>query len=128
MTEPSGTPSLPQWWSDPIDAAWKRSRDAAISDWSVRGDRAPIESSIVEHALAFGHGARSAYSTCVTWDAIEPQLSGDWIRLGNMGTASWDRIAHIVRHEWQRAAGPGGDAAPEPAAASPQDHQPARSS
>lgn len=59
-------PSLPQWWNDHIDAAWRRSRDAAISDWTVRGDRAPIEPSIVEHALAFGHGARSAYSRSVT--------------------------------------------------------------
>ena len=119
MSELSLDRHLPQWWNDPIEAAWRRSRDAAISDWSVRGDRAPIESSIVEHALAFGHGARSAFPGCLTWDAVEPQLRADWIRLGNTGPASWDLIARIVRHEWQRAAGPGGDAAPEPFAASP---------
>ena len=118
MSDHDPTPHLPQRWNEHIDAAWRRSRDAAVSDWHVRGDRAPIESSIVEHALAFGHGARSAYPGCATWDAIQPQLRADWIRLGNTGSASWDRIAHIVRHEWQRAAGPDGDAAPEPFTAS----------
>lgn len=117
MSDLSLNPRLPQWWNDHIDAAWRRSRDAAVSDWGALGDRSPIESSIVEHALAFGHGARSAYPSCTTWDAIQLQLSADWSRLGNAGPASWDQIAHIVRHEWQRAAGPGGDAAPEPAAA-----------
>ena len=117
MSDLDPTPHLPQWWNGHIDAAWRRSRDAAVGDWRVRGDQAPIESAIVEHALAFGHGARSAYPSCVTWDAIHPQLRADWIRLGNTGPASWDQIAHIVRHEWQRAAGPDGDAAPEPSAA-----------
>lgn len=114
MSDLSLNPKLPQWWNAPIDAAWRRSRDAAISDWRVRGDRAPMDDSIVEHALAFGHGARSAYPSCATWDAVRLQLCADWTRLGNIGPASWDRIAHIVRHEWLRAAGPGGDAGPEP--------------
>jgi len=113
MTDLSLDPKVPQWWSEPIDAAWQRSRDAALSDWSVRGDRFPMDGSIIEHALAFGHGGRSVYPTCETWDAVQPQLREDWIRLGNMGPAAWDRIAHIVRHEWLRAAGPGGDAGPE---------------
>lgn len=112
MSDLSLNPKLPQWWNAAIDAAWRRSRDAAISDWSVRGDRAPMDNSIVEHALAFGHGARSAYPSCETWDAVQLQLCADWTRLGNIGPASWDRIAHIVRREWLRAAGPGGDAAP----------------
>ena len=118
MTDLDPIPHLPQWWNEHLAAAWQRSRDAAVSDWGVRGDRTPIESPIVEHALAFGHGARSAYPGAATWDAIQPQLRADWIKLGNTGPASWDRIAHIVRHEWQRAAGPDGDAAPEPAAGS----------
>ncbi|SRR5438477_5893778 len=118
MTDLDLDPHLPQWWNDHIEAAWQRSRDAAVSDWRVRGDRAPIEWSILEHALAFGHGARSAYPRCATWDAIQPQLRADWMRLGATGSASWDQISHIVRHEWQRAAGPDGDAAPEPTAAS----------
>lgn len=107
-------PTLPQWWSDQITAAWSRSRDAAIRDWSLRGDRSsPIDPAIVEHALAFGHGARSAYSQLVTWDAVAPHLRADWSRLGNVGTASWDRVGPIVEHEWLRAAGPGGDASPD---------------
>ena len=24
---------FPQWWSEPIEAMWSRSRDAAIADW-----------------------------------------------------------------------------------------------
>lgn len=75
----------------------------------------------MEHALAFGHGARSAYPGCSTWDDIEPRLRADWIALGNTGLAAWGRIAHIARHEWQRAAGPDGDAAPERAADSARD-------
>lgn len=114
MSDLSLNPKLPQWWSDPIDAAWRRSRNAAVTDWSVHGDRSsPIDDAIVEHALAFGHGGRSAYSNCETWDAVQLQLCADWIRLGNTGPAAWDQIAHIVRHEWLRAAGPGGDAGPE---------------
>jgi hypothetical protein len=113
MSDLSLNPRLPQWWSARIDAAWQRSRNAAVSDWSVRGDRAPIDDAIVKHALAFGHGARSAYPGCDTWDSVQPQLSADWTRLGNIGPASWELIAHIVRHEWLRAAGPGGDAGPE---------------
>jgi hypothetical protein len=110
MSEPIAT--LPRWWNDEIAAAWTRSRDAAMSDWTTRGDRRSIDAAIVEHALAFGHGARSAYSELVTWDAVAPQLRADWIDLGNVGTASWDRVAPIVEHEWLRAAGPGGDASP----------------
>src|SRR5512143_700125 len=104
----------PQWWSEYIDAAWSRSRDAAISDWNVRGDRSDsMTSTIVEHALAFGHGARSAFPHLVTWDAVAPHPRADWIRLGNTGTASWDRVASIIEHEWLRAARPGGDASSE---------------
>jgi hypothetical protein len=115
MSDLSLNPKLPQWWNDHIEAAWRRSRDAAVTDWSVRGDRSsPMDDAIVAHALAFGHGGRSAYSGCETWDAVQPQLRADWTRLGNVGPAAWDRIAHIVRHEWLRAAGPGGDAGPEP--------------
>jgi hypothetical protein len=113
MSDLSLTPNLPQWWNDRIAAAWRRSRDAAVSDWKIRGDRSsPMDGSIVEHALAFGHGARSAYSRCATWDDVCPYLRADWTRLGNIGLASWDKVAGIVQHEWLRAAAPGGDAAP----------------
>ncbi|MBS1124717.1 MAG: hypothetical protein H6Q90_6945 [Deltaproteobacteria bacterium] len=105
---------LPQWWNAEIAAAWTRSRDAAISDWKIRGDRSSsVDAEGVEHALAFGHGARSAYSQLVTWDAVAPHLRADWIQLGNVGTASWDRVVPIIEHEWLRAAGPGGDASPD---------------
>lgn len=104
---------LPQWWNEHIEAAWQRSREAAIGDWNVRGDRAPIDSTIVEHALAFGHGARSAYPDRMRWEAVAGQLAADWDHLGNVGPAAWAKIAHIVQHEWQRAAGPDGDAPPE---------------
>jgi hypothetical protein len=108
-------PRLPQWWTDHIAAAWARSRDAALGDWDVRRDRSsPEDPAIVEHALAFGHGARSAYPQFATWDAVSPELRADWTRLGNTGPAAWDAIAVIVRHEWLRAGGPGGDATPEP--------------
>ena len=106
---------LPQWWSDPIEAAWLRSRDAALVDWRVRGDHSlalAIEASIVDQALAFGHGARSAYPHYRSWDIVSAHLRIDWIRLGHVGPAAWHRVAEIVRHEWLRAAGPGGDAAP----------------
>lgn len=120
MNDLSLNPKLPQWWNDRIAAAWRRSRDTAVSDWNVRGDRSsPMDPSIVEHALAFGHGARSAYSRCETWDAVCPPLRVDWTRLGNIGIASWDKVASIIRHEWLRAAGPGGDASPEPSSDAP---------
>jgi hypothetical protein len=44
MNDLDPTPHLPQWWNGHIDAVWRRSRDAAVGDWRVRGDRAPIES------------------------------------------------------------------------------------
>jgi hypothetical protein len=98
---------LPQWWSDAIEAAWGRSRDAAIVDWRVRGDQStPIESALVEDALAFGHGARSAFPHQISWDTLCPQLRADWIRLGHVGPAAWDQVAEVVRHEWLRAGGP----------------------
>lgn len=104
---------LPQWWDEQIDAAWLRSRDAALADWDVRGDHStPVETSVIEHALAFGHGARSAYPQRTTWEAVSPQLRADWIHLGNVGAAAWERVAELISHEWLRAAGPGGDAAP----------------
>jgi hypothetical protein len=104
-------PKLPQWWNPQIEASWKRSRAAALGDWAQHGVRSPpTDTSIEEHALAFGHGARSAYSHCTSWEAASPRLREDWIDLGNVGPAAWDRVAHIVRHEWLRAAGPGGDA------------------
>jgi hypothetical protein len=103
---------LPPWWSAGIAAAWARVHDTAVTDWHARGDRFPMQASIIEQALAFGHGARSAYPHLVTWEAVGPQLHLDWTRLGNINAASWDTVAHIVRHEWLRAAGPGGDAAP----------------
>jgi hypothetical protein len=104
---------LPQWWNDRIDAAWQRSRHAAISDWNVRGDHATsVDASIVEHALAFGHGARSAYSSCLAWNTVSARLRADWIGLGCVGPASWRSVVAIIRHEWSRAAGPGGDAEP----------------
>jgi hypothetical protein len=103
---------LPQWWNDEIAAAWNRARDAAMIDWKARGDRLPIEPWILEHALAFGHGARSAYPRCETWDAVRGHLRDDWARLGNVDAASWDQVSRFVHHEWLRAAGPGGDASP----------------
>jgi hypothetical protein len=109
-----GSPELPQWWSEGIDAAWSRTREAAIDDWNVRGDRSPIDASIVEDALAFGHGARSAYPHCSTWDSVSTQLHADWVHLGNTGPAAWDCVSRIIHHEWLRAGGPGGDAPPEP--------------
>jgi len=114
MSDPRNAPRLPPWWSRHIDAAWRRSRDAAVSDWSVRGDHSsPLDASIVEHALAFGHGARSAYARSETWDSVAPQLRDDWMHLGNTGIAAWENVVDIIQHEWRRAAGPGGDAAPE---------------
>jgi len=105
---------LPQWWSESIQEAWDRSRDAAVSSWWVRGDHSvPLDALVLEEALAFGHGARSAYPREVSWDALCPQLREDWIGLGHVGTASWDRVAATVHHEWVRAGGPGGDATPE---------------
>ena len=106
-------PTLPAWWNDRIDAAWSRSREAAISDWNVRGDRSCSNPSILERALAFGHGARSAYSQLLTWDAVAPHLCADWTALGTAGPASWEMVVYIIQHEWRRAAGPGGDAEPE---------------
>jgi len=106
---------LPQWWSDRIQTAWDRSHDAAEADWRARGDHAtPTDPAIVELALAFGHGARSAYPHVTTWAAVCAQLESDWVRLGHVGPAAWDRVIEIVRHEWLRAAGPSGDAVPEP--------------
>jgi hypothetical protein len=106
---------LPQWWSDRIQAAWDRAREAALAAWQVRREySAPIDPAIAELAIAFGHGARSAFPYLTTWDAVRPQLRADWIRLGHVGPAAWDQIAELVRNEWLRAAGPSGDAAPEP--------------
>ncbi|HTJ42267.1 MAG TPA: hypothetical protein VL463_09255 [Kofleriaceae bacterium] len=105
----------PQWWTDRIQAAWDRSREAAEADWRARGHpTTPMDRSIVELALAFGHGARSAYPHMTTWAAARPQLRADWVRLGHVGSAAWDRVVAIIRHEWARAAGPSGDAVPEP--------------
>ncbi|HSD87983.1 MAG TPA: hypothetical protein VLB44_10735 [Kofleriaceae bacterium] len=106
---------LPQWWSHHIQESWNRSRDAALGDWSVHGDRSmPIDAAITEAALAFGHGARAAYPHLTSWDMVCPELRIDWVRLGHVGPAAWSRVVDVVRHEWLRAAGPDGDAAPEP--------------
>jgi hypothetical protein len=101
----------PLWWSDQLQDAWNRSRDAALDDWHVHST--PVGAAIVELALAFGHGARSAYPHQTSWDAVCPQLRTDWIRLSHVGPAAWDRVVDVIRHEWLRAAGPGGDTAPE---------------
>ena len=104
-------PKSSQWWNPPIDASWQRSRAAAVDDWAHHGVRSsPVDPTIEEQALRFGHGARSAYSHCTSWEAVSARLREDWIQLGNVGPAAWDRVSHIVRHEWLRAAGPGGDA------------------
>jgi hypothetical protein len=106
---------LPQWWSDQIQDAWNRSRHLALDHWRVEGNHSiPIDAAVVEQALAFGHGARSAYPHQTSWDAVRPQLRTDWIGLRHLGQAAWDRVSDVIRHEWLRAAGPGGDAAPEP--------------
>ena len=97
-----------------MTASWQRQREMALRDWDgCRDRRIPMDPAIMEHALAFGHGARSAFPTCTTWDSIIVHLRADWIRLGNVGTAAWDKVAELVKHEWLRAAGPGGDASPE---------------
>lgn len=109
-------PKLPQWWSDRIAAGWSRSRATAITDWRTTGDHVePIDESLEERALAFGHGARSAYPHVRSWDALWPRLRTEWHQLGNVGSASWDHVADLIHHEWLRAAGPGGDAAPDTA-------------
>lgn len=113
ITDRGVEPVLPQWWTEEIAASWQRQRDAAMRSWRRDVDqRIPRDVSIVEHALAFGHGARSAYSQCTTWSAVAGHLRSDWNRLGNTGPASWGNVASIIEHEWRRAAGPGGDAAP----------------
>ena len=114
MSDLALNPILPQWWNDHLSESWQRQREAALQDWERSRDRTiPMDPAVAEHALAFGHGARSAFSTCTTWDAVSVHLRADWNRLGNTGVAAWDKVAELVRHEWQRAAGPGGDASPE---------------
>jgi hypothetical protein len=104
---------LPPWWSDQIEAAWNRSRDAALADWHLRGDRSMrIDAATIEDALAFGHGARSAYSHETLWDVVSSRLRADWTHLGHVGPAAWEHVVDVIRHEWLRAAGPGGDAPP----------------
>jgi hypothetical protein len=106
---------LPQWWSDQIQTTWNRTREAAVGDWRVQGDHSiAIDASIIEAALAFGHGARCAFPHWRSWDRVCPQLRSDWDRLGHVGPAAWDRVVEVIRHEWLRAAGPEGDAAPDP--------------
>ena len=114
MSDLSLDPILPQWWDDAITASWHRQREAALADWAQTGDHTtPIDRAFAAHALAFGHGARRAFPTCTTWDSVAGRLRTDWIHLGNTGTAAWDKVAALVRHEWQRAAGPAGDASPD---------------
>jgi hypothetical protein len=95
---------FPLWWGDVDETTWTRVRDAVLRDWRARSEHAAtIEDAIVEAALAFGHGARSAYEHHNSWAALSAQLRIDWIGLGHCGTAAWDEIADIVKHAWSCA-------------------------
>jgi hypothetical protein len=73
-------------------------RDAILREWrACSSHAAPLEDAVVEAALAFGHGARSAYGHHTSWATLSPQLRVDWIGLGHVG---WDQIAEVVRHAW----------------------------
>ena len=92
---------FPLWWGDVDETSWKRVRGAILSDWRACSTHAaPIEDTVVEAALAFGHGARNAYAHHTSWATLSAQLRVDWIGLGHEG---WDQIAEIVRHAWLRS-------------------------
>ena len=87
-----------------IQAAWDRSREAALVDWDGGRDHtAPIDTALVEHALAFGHGARSAYPHLTSWDEASPQLPAG---LGKLTTVVMTReICNWHRFNNRRAIG-----------------------
>jgi hypothetical protein len=95
---------FPPWWGDIAVTSWTRSRDKIFREWwACRTHAVPLEDAIVEAALAFGHGARSAYAHHTSWATLASQLRVDWIGLGYVGPVGWDQIAEIVRHAWSRA-------------------------
>jgi hypothetical protein len=93
------------WWNDRIAASWEKAKASALAEWAkVTADTKKLEKAVAERALAFGHGARSAFSKVEVWtDQIERDLGKEWERLGNGGAAAWAKVRDAVKHEWQRA-------------------------
>lgn len=122
----------PAWWNDKIAASWTVAKNLAMTEWKkVAADGKKMKEEVVEGALAFGHGARKAYTKFEAWtDDFERDLSDEWKRLGNDATESWEKVRDAVKSEWQRATAKQADAAAgKPAdAARPADAAPAKPS
>lgn len=110
------------WWTDRIAASWEKAKASAMAEWEkVTADTKKLEQAVVERALAFGHGARSAFSKVEAWtDQLERDLGKEWERLESGGAAAWAKVRDTVKHEWQRATAKPASAG-EPVPAPPSD-------
>ncbi len=111
------------WWNDRIAASWEKAKATALAEWAkVAGETRKLEKAVVERALAFGHGARNAFSKAEAWtDQLERDLGREWERLGNDGAATWAKVRDTVKHEWQRVTAKPATGTAPPAPASPSD-------
>jgi len=97
----------PNWWNDKVESSWNSAKKEAVADWDrLVGAEKKVTNEIAEDAMAFGHGARSAYDKFQAWgNDLEKKLEEDWTGLGKGSDASWDKVRAAVQHQWQRAAG-----------------------
>ena len=95
---------LPRWWTESLESSWARVKTEAVADWKKGvGVENKLENDLAEEAMAFGHGARSAYQKFSAWGGeLEETLKADW-KKGHSGEGAWEKVHDAVRHGWKCA-------------------------
>ena len=98
----------PQWWSKVEDLSWDKVKGSLTDEWQkVAGGAQKLEHKLAENAIAFGHGAKSAYNQTAQkmdgWsDEVEKRLKADWEKTHKDASVTWDKVRDAVKHGWER--------------------------
>jgi hypothetical protein len=95
-------PSL-RWWST-TPVGWADVSESLYARWRHHGNSEPwLEKDVVEGAMAFGYGSRTAYGELLPWKELESQLEADWKESGREPEHAWRNVFHAIKFGWSAA-------------------------
>ncbi len=103
-------PRRPAWWSERDEQTWNSVKERILAGWSKIEQHAAkldarLDAAAREQAVAFGHGARTAYRRITAWTAeFEKKLEEDWKAMGAVGR--WEKVREPIKHGWEQATAP----------------------
>jgi argininosuccinate lyase len=101
----------PGWWTRANDLSWAKVKTRIMDEWHrIQQEASKLDKkldqklnrSAEEHAVAFGHGARSAYERFTAWTTeFEKKLEEDWKAMG--AAQRWEKVRDAIKHGWEQS-------------------------